>query len=1187
MHKVLVRFLVLLGLQIFSTSCATTRFVAKTLVTRSTAVQLASSSSRPAIINLTRSTAAVTTDATRPTTMNLTRAVNATTTPTPDPVTTTVYSTTYPTTYPTDPPRINPKDKTIRLCVMVEKDPSLYYDYSRAAAAIDMGIEWANQKMLTDGRQIVKLFIDVGGSCVFKNDAVIFQALRLRDQGIVCHAFLGPGCGYNADALYNLIEYTQTPILGCPAAGSTLLADRSDYPLLTRVSFSHRDAVNFMLRFCAANDYTHVVVIVDVTTTFYQQLGTVFQSELKRRRELTGFSMRFIKNDKANRTDFEKILRDVNTTARIYIVCANASVFRLITVHFINLHGTVVQYYITESVYFCVVYVGIELFTSNRWGVFTWRMDDGLDRAAKRSFDSVLFVSLNLPRTSYYDTWSAEVKQRARIDYNYTFAAFEEVDPVVVTFFDAVLVYATAVERILTNPDGNNNILDGQLVSAYLRNMSMESPVSGTVYIDNSGDRVNDFLLKTIDTTGRIVVVYTFRTLTGTLTQIGSAMWPTPDGNLPPDSPPCGFTGDAVACQPPARMSTATLAVAVVIPLVAAGITCVVIGCCISRWLRNQALDPNWWRVPHAELEITGGNMNKSSQGSRLGNRKTVADDTGSQVTRQTDGTANSTGISGMVGRTATLKGNLISVTDVTDKKRKPNSILIREMNAVRITTHQNLQRLLGVSVDEDGFIVFILGEVCQKGSLTDLLEKDSLKLDWSFKNSLIKDIVMGMTYLHNSVIESHGNLSSHTCLVDSRFMLKVSDYGLTMFRDPKDLLPPTEDQDEERRNFADLLWRAPEYLRQAMPVKGSQKGDVYSFGIILQQIILRSSPFDVPGDTKAYQTAKDLVMQIKQGSQPPFRPAVPVSACSSELYHLMEFCWEEYPIERPTFVKIKESLKKVIGNSGDNIIDHLLNRMEQYASDLEQQVEEKTAQFTEEKRRAEELLGQLLPKSIAESLTRGHNVEPESFDCVSIYFSDIVTFTVISAAGTPMDVVSMLNNLYTMFDAILEKFSAYKVETIGDAYMVASGLPVRNGNRHAYEIALVSLTIRKELNDFRIPHLPTDKLKLRIGMHSGPCVAGIVGLKMPRYCLFGDTVVIAQKMESSGEAMRIQVTQAAKELLEDIGGFQLTEREKPVLFRGQDLRTFWLVSGALREHFNTITHFNFQNALYLQIRRH
>ena len=196
----------------------------------------------------------------------------------------------------------------------------------------------------------------------------------------------------------------------------------------------------------------------------------------------------------------------------------------------------------------------------------------------------------------------------------------------------------------------------------------------------------------------------------------------------------------------------------------------------------------------------------------------------------------------------------------------------------------------------------------------------------------------------------------------------------------------------------------------------------------------------------------------------------------------------------------------------------------------------------------------------MAEALINGSTVEPESFDCVTIYFSDIVGFTTISAFSSPIEVVQLLNDLYTMFDEILTNFDVYKVETIGDAYMVVSGLPIRNGNAHAGQIATMALNLLHNCGLFTIKHLPGVPLRLRIGMHSGACVTGVVGLKMPRYCLFGDTVNTASRMESTSQAYRIHVSESTQKILDETGGYHLEFRGETEL-KGKGMhKTFWLV---------------------------
>ncbi|XP_052094557.1 uncharacterized protein LOC127730286 [Mytilus californianus] len=226
-----------------------------------------------------------------------------------------------------------------------------------------------------------------------------------------------------------------------------------------------------------------------------------------------------------------------------------------------------------------------------------------------------------------------------------------------------------------------------------------------------------------------------------------------------------------------------------------------------------------------------------------------------------------------------------------------------------------------------------------------------------------------------------------------------------------------------------------------------------------------------------------------------------------------------------------------------------------------------RTKALNKEKKLTDMLLYQMLPREVAEMLKRSEQVNAEQYSESTIFFSDIVGFTSISAQSSPLQVVDMLNNLYSCFDERIDVYDVYKVETIGDAYMVVSGVPKRNGIRHASEIATVALDLLDHVKKLEIQHLPETKFKLRIGAHSGPVLAGVVGTKMPRYCLFGRTVSIASKMESQGRANKIQISQTTRDLLITIGGFVMDERRDSEMRTDRDVmnafsdmvRTYWL----------------------------
>uniref|UniRef100_A0A8C1ZLS5 Guanylate cyclase n=1 Tax=Cyprinus carpio TaxID=7962 RepID=A0A8C1ZLS5_CYPCA len=485
------------------------------------------------------------------------------------------------------------------------------------------------------------------------------------------------------------------------------------------------------------------------------------------------------------------------------------------------------------------------------------------------------------------------------------------------------------------------------------------------------------------------------------------------------------------------------------------------------------------------------------------------------------------------------------SVSEISDSTQTV-FIKLRDMR------HENLNLFLGLFLDTG--IFGIVTEHCTRGSLEDLLNNEEMRLDWMFKSSLLLDLIRAMKYLHNRGI-IHGRLKSRNCVVDGRFVLKVTDYGLNEIISSQNII--LEDTKPE-----DQFWTAPEILRNPkLKKKGTYPADVYSFAIIMQEVISRCAPFcmlDMPPE--------EIIDKVR--SPPPLcRPTVSVDEAPLEVIQIMKQAWSEEPDKRPTFEEIFRQFKNMNKGKKTNIIDSMLRMLEQYSSNLEDLIRERTEELEVERQKTDALLAQMLPKSVALALKTGKPVKPEHFSDVTLYFSDIVGFTTISALSEPIEVVDLLNDLYTLFDGIIAIHDVYKVETIGDAYMVASGVPNRNGNRHAAEMANMCLDILHCIGTFKMRHMPDVKVKIRIGLHSGPVVAGVVGLKMPRYCLFGDTVNTASRMESTGLPYRIHVNQSTVDVLKSLKlGYKIDGRGKTEL-KGKGVEeTFWLVG---RDGFN------------------
>ncbi|XP_048242555.1 atrial natriuretic peptide receptor 2-like isoform X1 [Haliotis rufescens] len=974
------------------------------------------------------------------------------------------------------------------------------------------------------------------------------------------HLFLGPPCSAGMRPVAQLASHWNIPVFGW-VSNDHDLRDRDIYSTLIRLLGPLNQFSTTMRYVSSVFNWKRYAMIHDKDESY----KSVYEA-------LAGDTTNFFTSTHSvtpsmDDDQIKEIFLQVKKYARIIIFAVPWLTMRkyILVAHRLGLTTG-------EFAFICIngdVYSG-ETLEADVLSDRVWRRNDSFDEEAKFAFESVIHVILVGQEQQTYKKFKNHVqKMNTLTDELWDIPqGSDQLDAYAPFLYDATLLWAILVNRSMV---AGENPTNGTHMFSMAQGVQTTG-VTANLVLDSFCDRlVNIWLLDMQEDGNFTTITKIYNTLTGGMvfSQMEkkiSARWP--DGkvgqeNAPPDIPKCGFEGEKCKIEPDSH----DLGYADTITGAAAGssvvlIIAIAVQVSLRRYRRRRQLESMLWQVKFEEIDFVTAILCGSVRSSfkNLARRRSSKNVKGVSKTRNVGSSGDSytdsprshhcteTGTT-MFGSVAYIRGSLVSVKRMSKNIVSLTKEVLQELNQLMELKNQNVCAFVGACVDPGR--ILLLWEYCPKGSLQDIIWNTNIKLDQLFKFALCQDVAKGLEYIHKSSVNYHGNLKSSNCVVDSRWTCKLTDFGVPKIRSmDKASIPFEENADKE-------LWTAPEILRAERNVE-FQKADIYAVGIIMKEVFTRSGPYtEYP-----FYCSSEIVTKVREPStQSRFRPSVARELRQHpDLAALIEDCWSEDPSARPSAPRVVKSLTRINPSKHMTMIDNMIAMLEKYANHLEELVAERTSELDAEKRKTENLLYRMLPQSVAEDLKLGKPVKAEMFDQATIYFSDIVGFTKICGESTPIEVVNLLNCLYTLFDDIITRYDVYKVETIGDAYMIASGLPMRNGDNHIKEIADCAMDILASTATFTIPHLPDRPLKIRIGIHTGSVVAGVVGLAMPRYCLFGDTVNVASRMESTGFPLKIHLSSVAHDkLVSRFAGYHFYDRgEIPVKGKGT-MNTFFL----------------------------
>ncbi|CEF60352.1 Guanylate cyclase [Strongyloides ratti] len=970
--------------------------------------------------------------------------------------------------------------------------------------------------------------------------------------------FIGPFCNLEMEAVSKMSAYWNIPVVGYMTT-SNIFSNKNIYKTLARVLIKTNNnlaiAVSVVLKY---KKWRKVILVIGSDPTSYERL-IPFEKYFQRENITILKKITLDENLNSNEILKSGILNEIKTSGRI-IICIFSKTSK--TSH--RFMDAVSQANLkTNEFVYIFPWLQKEVKESLPWiGV-----NGETDQTVKDLFKNTIIVD---DIYSFNNTLMLHFKEKMlknNIDINDL-----NLDNIFgyINLYDSLKLYVLVVKKLLQQHNGNFSVINnGSLIWNKMRRFKFSGFISTTgmaselLIMDDLAERMSSYAAFFVShKKNKIIKVFEMEPILNEncdglklesgcfkmkLFDVVTNFWPSNDGKLPSDEPECGF-----------RNEKCNYTIYIVIGIVGILLIAILISIfLILKILEKKALEKTPWRVWRDDMRLISEDEMKSILSME------------SSMTRMSN-------MSKFIKYHAILGTNTHASYHLYPQKNfiqfsREDIILLTEMKQL---VHDNINPFIGISFNEKNEML-VLWKFCSRGTIQDIIYNENVTLDSKFHAAFIRDITNGLEYLHLSSIGYHGSLTPWCCLIDRNWAVKLTDYGIANPIEKwirKKLIDPEKVRLDNDKSAAtqktNVLYCAPEVLKTSEEnkkrridqswIKQSQAkrqaGDIYAFGILMYEILFRKLPFNDEVDIL------ELVDLLKNDHSS-VRPIIhDYNSIHSDIAALLLDCWHLNPEIRPTIRRVKLNTENYLKVRG-SLVDQMMRVMEQYANNLEKLVHERTGMLEEANIRADNLLSQLLPKYVANELKMGRTVPPKMFKEATVMFTDIVEFTKLCSNSTPLEVVNFLNSVYSGFDDIIKKYDAYKVETIGDAYMVVSGIPEENGNRHLANLADIALDIVFSLQTYVIPHRKDDKLKVRLGIHCGQIASGVVGLTAPRYCLFGDTVNTASRMESTGIGNQIQVTETYKEtLLLHYPEFDFSLRGLTEVKGKGKIITYWLI---------------------------